>query len=210
MNKLQIVGRSSSLFTRMPLIFAEELSVPYEIVPVFDMTVLQPEAWAGNPALKIPILRDGGAVVFGAQNICRTIAARAVTPKRIIWPEALHDNLSRNAQELVWHCMSMQVQIVMGTVVGKLPGDNVYFVKARASFEGSLRWLDSHLSAALAVLPPRDTSLFEVSLHCLLEHMAFRGTLPVDPYPSLGNFAREFAKRPSSQRTVYRFDQEPS
>ncbi|HEX7012694.1 MAG TPA: glutathione S-transferase N-terminal domain-containing protein [Steroidobacteraceae bacterium] len=57
MSKLQIVGRNSSLYTRMPLIYAEELGVPYEVVPIYDMTEVGPEAYAGNPALKLPILR---------------------------------------------------------------------------------------------------------------------------------------------------------
>jgi glutathione S-transferase len=148
-------------------------------------------------------------VLFGAQNICRAIAEHAVAPKRIVWPEDLRAAVSRNAQELVWHCMATQVQIVMGTIVNKLPAANPYFAKARAGFEGSLRWLDENLAAALNALPPRDLSLFEVSLHCLVEHLTFRNTLPADPYPSLLAFSRTFAARPSAQRTVYRFDAPP-
>lgn len=210
MSTLQIVGRNSSLFTRMPVIFAEELSVPYEVAPIYDMTAIGSEVYAGNPALKLPILRIDGSVVFGAQNICRAIAERATTPKRIVWPEMLRDDVSRNAQELVWHGMATQVQIVMGTVVNKLPADSPYFTKARTSFEGSLRWLDANLATALRALPPRDLSLFEVSLHCLIDHLAFRPTLAVDSYPSLVSFSKEFAMRPSAQRTVYRFDKAPT
>jgi glutathione S-transferase len=209
MSKVQIVGRSSSLFTRMPLIFAEELSVAYELVPIYDMSAIGPEVYAGNPALKLPILRSNGSTLFGAQNICRAIAERAVSPKRIVWPETLRDDLSRNAQELLWHCMATQVQIAFGTIVNKLPAHNLYFVKARTSLEGSLRWLDSNLPAALRALPPRDLSLFEVSLHCLIEHLTFRGTVAVDPYPSLVGFSKDFATRPSAQRTVFRFDTPP-
>jgi glutathione S-transferase len=210
MSRLQIVGRNSSLFTRMPLIFAEELSVPYEVVPIYDMSAVGSEVYAGNPALKLPILRTNGSVLFGAQTICRAIAGRAASPKRIVWPEVLHDDLSRNAQELVWHCMAAQVQIVIGTVVGKLPAENLFFVKTRAGLEGSLRWLDTNLGAALRALPPRDFSLFEVSLHCLIEHLVFRPTLALDAYPSLLDFCKEFATRPSAQRTVYRFDAPPA
>jgi glutathione S-transferase len=209
MQPVQIVGRRSSLFTRLPLVFAEELSVPYEVVPVYDMTVLGPEVYAENPALKIPVLRAPGSVVFGAQNICRALEERAPSAKRIVWPEALRDDLSRNAQELVWHCMNTQVQIVFGTVINNLPADNLYFTKARTSFGNSLRWLDEHLQEALRALPPRDISLFEVSLHCLIEHIAFRPTLPLDSYPALLAFSRDFATRPAAQRTVYRFDAAP-
>ncbi|MEJ1962602.1 MAG: glutathione S-transferase N-terminal domain-containing protein [Gammaproteobacteria bacterium] len=213
---MQIVGRSSSLFTRLPLIFAEELGVSFELVPIHDMTALDPEAYAGNPALKLPILRAEGSVLFGAQNICRAVAERAFAAgtgnsRRIVWPEELRDDLSRNAQELVWHGMAAQVQIVFGTLVGKLPPGNIYFSKARAGLEGSLAWLDTHLGEALRALPtPRDLSLFEVSLFCLVEHIAFRGPLRVDGYASLVHFTREFAERPCAQHTAYRFDAPPA
>src|SRR5262245_25064892 len=153
MSVLQIVGRSSSLFTRLPLIFADELAVTCEMVPIYDMTALGPEVYAGNPALKLPILRANGTVLFGALNICRALAERASKPVRIVWPEELRDDLSRNAQELVWHGMAAQVQLTMGTIVGKLPAENVFFVKTRAGLEGALQWLDANLTKALRALP---------------------------------------------------------
>lgn len=204
MNPIQIVGRTSSLFTRVALIFAEELAVPYELVPIADMTVLGPEVYAGNPALKLPILRVDGSVLFGTQNIARAIAERPEAKKStIIWPEQLRDDLSRNAQELVQHCMATQVQLVMGTVFAKLPADNVFFVKARAGLEGSLTWLDGNLADVSSLLPPRQLSFFEVSLFCLIEHLRFRATVAVQ-HPALLAFAQEFAHRPSMQKTAYR------
>jgi glutathione S-transferase len=207
MMPLQIVGRSSSLFTRLPLIFAEELAVPYELVPVYDMTALGPEVYAGNPALKLPILRQPDSVLFGALNICRAIDERAERPARIVWPEEQRSTLSRNAQELVWHGMTAQVQLVLGTVVGKLPADNVYFSKARAGLEGALQWLDTRVTDVVSELPaPRRLSVFEASLFCLVDHLVFRETLSVEPYPSLVRFARDYSERPSANRTAYRFD----
>jgi hypothetical protein len=73
-----------------------------------------------------------------------------------------------------------------------------------------MRWLEKNLNATLQRLPPRDLSLFEVSLHCLIEHLIFRPTLPIDPYSSQLDFTREFGKRPSAQRTPYRFDTKPA
>jgi glutathione S-transferase len=208
---LQLVGRSSSLFTRMPLIFAAQLGVSVQLVPIQDLTVLGPEAYAGNPALKLPILHTGDGVLFGAQNICRAIAERATRPAHVVWPEQLHDVTSRNAQELVWHCMAAQVQLIVGVLIGELPPDNVFFVKARAGLEGSLRWLDAHLAEVLRALPAaRDLSLFEVSLFCLIEHLGFRSTVAVEPYASLSRFAEEFARRPFVQHTAYRFDAAPA
>ena len=207
---MQIVGRNSSHFTRLPRIFAHELGVPLDLVPIYDMRALGPEVYAGNPALKLPILRTENGVVFGALNICRAIAERATHPARIVWPEDLADDLSRNAQEMVWHAMTAQVQIVMGTGIGKLPADNVFFVKIRTGFEGALSWLEANLAAALSALSsPRELSVLEVSLFCLIEHLSFRITVPVEPYPALARFAAQFATRSSARETRYRFDTPP-
>jgi glutathione S-transferase len=207
---VQINGRSSSHFTRMTLIFAHELGLPFELVPIHDMTAVAPEVYAHNPALKLPTLRRGGSLVFGAENICRTLVDLAEAKPRIVWPEELRTDAARNAQELVWHAMAAQVQLIFGTLAAKLPADNLYFAKGRQGFEGALRWLDDNLARVLAGFPaPRDLSLFEVALFCLVDHIAFRDTLPLQPYPSLVRFTEDFASRPSAQRTQYRFTPPP-
>ena len=78
---LELVGRSSSHYTRVAQVFAHELGVPYRLVPVFDLTQLEADCYGDNPALKIPMLRespDSGAL-FGAQNVCRRLVEVAAT-----------------------------------------------------------------------------------------------------------------------------------
>lgn len=207
MDTIEIIGRSSSHFTRIARIFAEELDVPYRLVPVPDMTVLSAKAYGGNPAMKLPVLRMNGSTLFGAHNICRALAKRSGREARLIWPEDLRDNVACNAQELVWHGMAVQVQIVFGVMICKLPAENAYFVKAREGFEGTLGWLDGHFADVHRQLPTaRDLSLLEVSLFCLVDHLTFRPTVSITPYRALVRFAEEFGKRSSAQRTAYRFD----
>jgi glutathione S-transferase len=204
---MQIFGRSSSHFTRLPRLVAEELGVRYEFVPILDMQEFDPAPYGGHPAMKLPTLRDGDLVVFGAENICRTLAERADAIERIAWPEDLRDPQTRNAQELVRHCMAAQVQCVFGTVIAKLPADNLYFTKARAGMIGALTWLDAHIDSVRAALPQQATlSMLEASLFCLLDHLRFRPTVPVDPYPRLSAFLEEFSLRPAAQLTPYVFD----
>jgi glutathione S-transferase len=207
MDAIEIIGRSSSHFTRMVRIFAEELSVPYRLIPVPDMTVVSAEAYGGNPAMKLPVLRMSSSTLFGAQNICRAIAQRSNRKAQIIWPEDLRDSVACNAQEFVWHGMAAQVQIVLGVVICKLSAENVYFVKARDGFEGTLGWLDAHLADVYSHLPAaRDLSLLEVSLFCLVDHLIFRPTVSITPYRALVRFVEEFGKRSSARCTTYHFD----
>lgn len=207
---LRIVGRSSSHYTRLARFVAEEVGVAYVFSPVYDLASLDPMDFAGNPALKLPVLTMGEQAVFGAENICRTLAALAPEPRRIIWTEQLHEVQARNAQELTWHAMQAQVQLVFGIQVAKLPGGNVYFGKAAAGLRNALAWLDARLDAVLDALPPRDTSLLEMSLFCLVEHVAFRSTLSLEPYPRLVAFTDAFRGRGSAQRTAYAFDVAPA
>lgn len=204
---VELVGRSSSHYTRVARLFADELRVPVQLVVVRELTSLAPRDYGGNPALKMPTLRRDGASVFGAENVCRVLAELADPPRRIVWPEQLRQDVSRNAQEMVWHAMSAQVQLVLGANASRLPADDPCFAKGRRGLEGALGWLEEHLDAALGALPSaRDLSLFEATLFCLVEHLPFRATVPVDPTSSLARFAATFALRPSAERTRYRFD----
>lgn len=205
----RITGRSSSHFTRLARVFALELDVACEFAPVYDLASLDARDYAGNPALKLPVLTMQGATVFGAENICRVLAEAAPTPRHIVWPEDLRDLQARNAQELAWHAMQAQVQLGFGTQIAQLPADSIYFAKAAAGLRNALQWLDERLAAVIATLPSRDLSVLEVSLFCLVEHLAFRATVPLAPYGHLTAFAREFGQRASARSTAYRFDVPP-
>jgi glutathione S-transferase len=204
---VMIFGRSTSHFTRVATMFAHELSVPFELVPLLDLRSENVTHYGGNPALKIPSLQVDGLTLFGTDNVCRALAERAPMRRQIVWPEDVRDGIARNAQELAWHGMDAQVQLVAGPVLGNLPADNGYLTKARLGFEGALGWLDLHLEHVVSSLPPaRDVSFFEVMLLCLVEHLAFRPTLPLAPYPRLTAFAAAFGARSSAQHTVYRLN----
>lgn len=207
MPQLQLVGRSSSHFTRLVAIVAHELGVPFELVPIYSLKSLEPADYGDNPALKLPTLRHGDTLLFGSEHICRALVALAAPGPRIVFPDELATPLARNAQELTTHAMASQVNVVLATGLGGLALDNPYITKLTTSFRGALAWLDANLEQALAELPaPRTTSLLEVGLFCLIEHLAFRETISAEPYPRLRAFAATFATRPSAQRTGYHFD----
>ncbi len=185
--------------------------MPYELVPIYDMTAMGPDVYAGNPALKLPILRVQGEVLFGALNICRAIDERAERPARVIWPEELRSVLSRNAQELVWHAMAAQVQWVMGTVVGKLPAENVYFSKGafRARRRVAVaRCAHDRCHVGIARVAPGSACskrpCFASSITwCFARRSVSRR---IRHWFVLHG---EFAERPSAQQTAYRFDTPP-
>jgi glutathione S-transferase len=210
MSSICIVGRSSSHFTRLVRIFALELGVACEFAPVYDLSSLDARDYAGNPALKLPVLRIDEVSIFGAENICRALAELAPEHPRIVWPEDVRDAQARNAQELVWHAMQAQVQLGFGTQIAKLPVDSVYFVKAATGMQNALEWLDEKVQEVIDDLPPHDLSMLEATLFCLVEHVEFRATVSLTPYGRLTAFALGFGQRPSAQQTPYVFDLPPA
>jgi glutathione S-transferase len=187
-----------------------ELGVAYEFAPVYDLSSLDARDYAGNPALKLPVLKMGDVTIFGAENICRALAELAPEPRRVVWPENVCSVLARNAQELVWHAMQAQVQLGFGTQIAKLPVDSVFFVKATTGMQNALEWLDERLQEILDDLPPHDLSMLEASLFCLVEHVEFRATVSLTPYGRLTAFALAFGQRASAQQTPYVFDLPPA
>lgn len=206
---LRLTGRGGSHFTRVVRIVAHELKVPFEFDVVTDLMSLEVKDYGGHPGFKIPTLQLGDSTLFGTDNICNRLtelAGRADDP-RIVRSCHLGSDLLRSAQELVWHAMSVQVQLIIGVRIAKLPAENPFFVKARLGLHGSMHWLEEHLDLVVAALPsPRDLSVFEVALFCLVEHVEFRPMVPLDDFPKLRAFAKQFGVRESAQLTPYRAD----
>ena len=205
-----IHGRQSSHYTRLVRLFAHELDVPVALAPIHALLSVDPATFAGNPALKLPALRDGDAVVWGSANACRWLARRSVAGEAgVAWPEDATSPLAMNAHELVAHAMAAQVEVVFHEIVSQRPPDDASR-KRRASLEATLDWLDAHLADVRTALPPRPVRWFEFALFALLGHLPFRNpTVTLDRRPALRAFAEEFGARPSALATPYVYDPPP-
>lgn len=201
--EVTLVGRSSSHFTRTARLFALELAVPHTFRPVLDMSTIDPANYAGNPALKVPILIDDQGPLFGTENICRALVGRAGQRQWVVLRGDLPARIVANAEELILHAMGAEVNLIMA-------GTGTAPPKVRPSLENALAFLDAHLEEVLAALPPdRLLSFCEVALFCLVTHLPFRKVMEVDGYPRLQAFCRDFGARDSARATEYRFDAAP-
>ena len=203
---MQLYGRSSSHFTRIPRIFAAEAKVELDFVLIRDLMSVIPDDFGGHPALKMPTLRTEAGLWYGSLPICRELVTCSDADLVVVWPEDLARPVSANAQELVLTAMSTEVGLIMGKSSG-VAADNPHQAKMRASLLGAMEWLELNAERAIATLAPdRDLSFLEVSLFCLVEHLEFRCMLAPDAYPVLRGFAQRFAGRSSAQATAYRYD----
>ncbi len=209
MSHLEIIGRRSSHYTRQVRILAHELGIEYALQPIHDLMSEDPAVFAGNPALKLPALRQGDIVIWGSLNACRWLARQADDGvARVFWPEQAASALAMNAHELLAHAMAAQVEVVFHEIVSKRPPDPASR-KRRTSLVESLAWLDRHWDGIRAELPPTRIAIFDLGLFCLLEHLPFRNPIDLSSMPRLMAFAAVFAARPSAQATAYRFDEPP-
>jgi len=204
--KPKLTGRSSSHFTRVARIYAAELGVEYSFQVVPDLLSTHSADYAGNPALRLPILESASGSWFGTLGICRELARHSTRQLRLIWPEDLQDPLLSNAQEFAVQAMTTEVALVMASLSGE-NSDGAQHAKQRTSLLNLLAWLEGNVDGTLAALPEtRDLSYFEVTLFCLLTHLEFRGVVPVSPYPALLAFCARFGSREAARDTAYRFD----
>jgi glutathione S-transferase len=204
MSHLVIVGRSSSHFTRTARMFALELGVPHAFRPVFDIMSLDAVTYAGNPALKVPILVDERGPLFGTENICMDLVRRAGRASNVAMRGDVTDRVVANAEELTVHLMTAEVSLVTAKMVGDA---RLAPTKLLRSIEGTLGHLDAQIGAVLAALPEaRALSFVEVALFCTVTHFTFRQTVDVAPWGHLGDFCRRFGERHSARETAYRFD----
>ena len=205
---LVLVGRSSSHFTRTARLFALELGVPHEFRPVFDMTTTDPSTYAGNPALKVPVLIDAQGPLYGTENICRALTRRSGLGQRVVLRGAVDDRLVANAEELVLHAMGTGVILIVTNASGAHPAPPA---KLRASLENALAFFDTNLNGVLAALPSdRLLSFFEAALFSLVTHLPFRKVMDPRAYARLMAFCASFADRASARATEYHFDQPPA
>ena len=202
MTTIALVGRSSSHFTRVARMFALDLGVAHAFRPVLDLTSVERDDYAGNPALKIPVLVDERGPLFGTENVCRELVRRSGRAPHVVLRGDTNDRLVANAEELTLHAMATEVSLIMAKATGAAASPKVV-----RSLEGTLGWLDANVDALVAALPAaRTLSFVEVSLYCLVTHLPWREVLDVSPWTRLGAFAARFGERESARSTAYRFD----
>ncbi len=178
--------------------------MPHSFRPVFDMTSTAPATYAGNPALKVPVLLDGDGPLYGTENICRELARRSPARSRVVLRGELEHRLVANAEEMTLHVMSSEVSLIMAKVAGDA---RLVPPKIQRSLENSLRYLDDCVDRLLEVLPAdRLISFVEAALFCVVTHLPFREVMDVADYARLNAFCERFGERSSARQTEYRFD----
>lgn len=183
--------------------FACEAGVAIDFEPVTDLMSLQSADYAGNPALKLPILVTAEGPLYGSVNICRSIDAMAASGSAVRWPWQSEDRMAANAAELVQQAMATEVQIVVNRLSG-IADDCPPQRKALTGMRQTLAWLETHSEHVLRGGARLD--YIELALYCLITHIGFREVLVLPPLPKLDRWRGRIDRRESARATGYRFD----
>jgi glutathione S-transferase len=204
LSALELIGRSSSHFTRVARIFAHELGVAHTFRPVLDLTSSDRAVYADNPALKVPVLVDEHGSLFGTENICRALVRRSGAGSRVVMRGDVQDREIVNAEELTLHVMTAEVTLIMAKWAGD---ERLTPPKVARSIENSLDYLDAHIESLQVALPAeRALSFVEVALFCVVRHLPFREVMSVASWSRLAAFCDRFGERAAAKATEYRFD----
>jgi len=149
---MRLFGRSSSHFTRIARIFAIELELALEFVPIRDLMSTDPADYGDNPALKMPTLETFEGSWFGSLGICRELTRHSELNLDIVWPDQLETPLTSNSQEMVLQAMATEVALLMARASG-VPGHDAPQAKLRPTLPGPRKWTRSRV-------PPRCCRLF--------------------------------------------------
>jgi hypothetical protein len=114
----QIVGRSSSHFTRVLRMFAEECGVSYDFQVVNSRFAEDPSDYGGNPGLRLPNLITTDGTTFGSLPGCRLISSLCAEPLQMVWPEQTPPLVASNAMELAVQGTSTKVSLIMVAATG--------------------------------------------------------------------------------------------
>lgn len=193
---LQLIGTPLSHFARKVRIVLAELGVPFEFVRAPGVMATTPEAYGGNPLMRVPTLIDGDVTLFDSDHITRYVVRRHDGGDRLgVLDESVR---ALNRLALINGVMANEVVLILAQRGGLEVDGVVYFQKLGTAIDLALGEIDRDVEVDAAGFDYRDVALVCMWQH--LEHYRLR--------PDLARYARiaarvaRLAERPSVASTT--------
>jgi glutathione S-transferase len=194
---LQVIGTPLSHFTRKVRIVLMEIGVPFEFVRAPGVLVAAPEAYGGNPLMRVPTLRDGDVTLFDSDHIARYVVRRHDGGDRLGVLDESVQGLNRMA--LINGVMANEVVIILAKRGGLEGIEGVaYFQKLGAAIDLALDEIDRGVEVEAHGFDYRDVALVCMWQH--LEHYQLRADLA--RYTRIAARVARLAERPSVAATA--------
>ncbi|MEL6665416.1 MAG: glutathione S-transferase [Pseudomonadota bacterium] len=140
---MRLIGSAKSHFTRKVRLLFDHLEHPYELVDVGNVAEQNPDIFAGNPLMSVPVLVDNQSKIFGSDHIAAFIV-RQLYPIDVYAVNSTDPNVL-NARALLNGAMQAEVKLVLSERTGLDTTGRAYFEKARAILRNVLDWCEANV-----------------------------------------------------------------
>ncbi len=189
-----------SHFSRKVRIVLRELSVECEESFAPNLLSSDPSDFAGNPILRVPVLRDGSTWVIESDQIVRHILETY---------DRGNDRFSffsmnaaqRNALSILSAIMGAEVELLLSRRSGLVSeAGALYFGRYRSVIGHGLAWIEAN---GAAVWPEAEFSYLDIALVCMWDHLRYNrlGDETIS-WPWIEERTARHASRPSVAATT--------
>ena len=202
---MKLYGGSRSPFFRKVRVVLEEKGIPYEMQALVPVPKT-PELLAMNPIGKIPILRDGGAVVPDSSVICAYLERKHPTPA--LYPQ---DAAELAAALFLEEYADTRMNEIIGGIafetfvrpqILKEQGDPKRAAELRARLPEIYGYLDSRLAGDREWLLPR-FGIADAAVGVMLQSIRALGEeIDAGNWPRLARYRDSVEARPSFKTAI--------
>jgi glutathione S-transferase len=197
MTSLQLIGTPLSHFTRKVRIVLAELGVDFELVRTPGVLAPSPDAYGGNPLMRVPALRDGDLTLIDSDHIARYLVHKHDPGDRLGVCSLAADDLNRLA--LVNGIMANEVVLILAKRGGLADPEAVaYFRKLATALDQALARLDHDV-----VIDAPGFDYGDIALICMWQHIQhYQLRADLDRHARIAARVARCADRPSVASTT--------
>ena len=177
-----VYGTPRSHFTRKVLILLDHLKVPYDLADIGNVATPERKAFAGNPAMNVPVLKDEDIWMIESDHIASYIVR--TNDLSDIYRVLTTDINTLNARSIMNTMMANEVKIILAERTGTDVEAHTIFRKAKLAIEHSLDWLDQHTQ----LFNPENPTYLDFHFISLWDHLTLYKLVALD-FPSLQSIA---------------------
>ncbi|MDM7861785.1 glutathione S-transferase family protein [Alteromonas sp. ASW11-36] len=180
---LKLYGSTTSPFVRRLRIWLANTEHEFINLQIFDGPDRETLA-ARNPAMKIPMLEDGDAIIFDSRMIYRYLTEKFSFPKPS-WEQENHLTVIDAVNDSL-----VQILLLERSEIDT-NADHMYFRLQRERVDTSLQYLDSLVTEGIF----NDWHYPSICLYCLIDWVEFRTLHDLSNVPQLLQFHRDNSDR---------------
>ncbi len=174
---LKLVLTPQSHFSRKVRIVLTELKLECEFIYVQNLLSTDPSKFAGNPILRVPVLKDGEHMIVESDSIVRYLLEKYESAENDRFSFFQMTSPQRNALSFISAIMGAEVELILSQRSG-LPLEPMphYFQRYREVIRHCLARLERE---GAAIWPTREFSYLDIALICMWDHLGYNKLIDI-------------------------------